>query len=292
MSIRAGVIAVQGDVSEHARAIERAAAAHGKEADVVEIRTAGHVPDCDVLLLPGGESTTISESLLTFFDINSQLGTNYGPGDNVLTGFQVGQDLNPNEPPEPVIEDQLAEEIAIIPEVPEVTVSNLSLAGQGSDATLVAGTHDVTVEMTHVGGGAGDVQVNLTIGEATQTRTVSIAVDETLTVTFENATSGLEPGYYDVAASALGGAVTGDLLLSVDANGDGQPATDTSGDNLLNNVDGDDAFDIFDVQTFFTNFNSDAVQASPALFNFNGDDPPVVTIFDVQALFTQLAAES
>ncbi|MFC6862774.1 pyridoxal 5'-phosphate synthase glutaminase subunit PdxT [Halomicroarcula sp. GCM10025817] len=60
MTIRAGVLAVQGDVSEHAAAIERAAAAHGDDADVVEIRTAGLVPDCDVLLLPGGESTTIS----------------------------------------------------------------------------------------------------------------------------------------------------------------------------------------------------------------------------------------
>jgi 5'-phosphate synthase pdxT subunit len=61
--IHAGVIAVQGDVSEHARAIERAAAAHGEAATVHEIRHAGVVPDCDVLLLPGGESTTISRLL-------------------------------------------------------------------------------------------------------------------------------------------------------------------------------------------------------------------------------------
>ncbi|MFC7249365.1 pyridoxal 5'-phosphate synthase glutaminase subunit PdxT [Halomicroarcula sp. GCM10025324] len=60
MTIRAGVLAVQGDVSEHAAAIERAAEAHGEDAEVVEIRTSGLVPDCDVLLLPGGESTTIS----------------------------------------------------------------------------------------------------------------------------------------------------------------------------------------------------------------------------------------
>jgi len=60
MTVRAGVVAVQGDVSEHARAIERAAQAHGQEADVIEIRDAGLVPDCDVLLVPGGESTTIS----------------------------------------------------------------------------------------------------------------------------------------------------------------------------------------------------------------------------------------
>ncbi len=60
MTLRAGVLAVQGDVSEHARAIERAADAHGETADVVEIRESGLVPDCDALLMPGGESTTIS----------------------------------------------------------------------------------------------------------------------------------------------------------------------------------------------------------------------------------------
>ena len=63
MTLVAGVIAVQGDVAEHAAAIRRAAAAHGEEATVREIRTAGVVPECDVLLLPGGESTAISRLL-------------------------------------------------------------------------------------------------------------------------------------------------------------------------------------------------------------------------------------
>jgi 5'-phosphate synthase pdxT subunit len=63
MTLTAGVVAVQGDVSEHARAIERAAEAHGERAEVVEIRRSGLVPDCDALLLPGGESTTISRLL-------------------------------------------------------------------------------------------------------------------------------------------------------------------------------------------------------------------------------------
>jgi 5'-phosphate synthase pdxT subunit len=61
--MKAGVIAVQGDVSEHADAVCRAAASHGVDAEVVEIRDAGVVPDCDVLLMPGGESTTISRLL-------------------------------------------------------------------------------------------------------------------------------------------------------------------------------------------------------------------------------------
>ena len=60
MTLRAGVVAVQGDVSEHARAIDRAAKAHEETTKIVEIRESGLVPDCDVLLLPGGESTTIS----------------------------------------------------------------------------------------------------------------------------------------------------------------------------------------------------------------------------------------
>ena len=63
MTLRAGIVAVQGDVSEHATAIDRAATAHGYEVEVVEIRQSGLVPDCDLLLVPGGESTTISRLL-------------------------------------------------------------------------------------------------------------------------------------------------------------------------------------------------------------------------------------
>ncbi|WP_372911996.1 pyridoxal 5'-phosphate synthase glutaminase subunit PdxT [Salinigranum sp.] len=81
--IHAGVIAVQGDVSEHARAIERAAAAHGEEATVHEIRHAGVVPDCDVLLLPGGESTTISR-LLQQEGITSEVQDHVAAGKPVL----------------------------------------------------------------------------------------------------------------------------------------------------------------------------------------------------------------
>ncbi|WP_049971788.1 pyridoxal 5'-phosphate synthase glutaminase subunit PdxT [Haladaptatus cibarius] len=63
MSLNAGVIAVQGDVSEHADAIRQAATAHGETADVTEIRQSGIVPDCDLLCMPGGESTAISRLL-------------------------------------------------------------------------------------------------------------------------------------------------------------------------------------------------------------------------------------
>ena len=58
--LTAGVVAVQGDVAEHAAAIRRAAGRHGESVAVETVRTAGTVPDCDLLLVPGGESTTIS----------------------------------------------------------------------------------------------------------------------------------------------------------------------------------------------------------------------------------------
>ena len=60
MSVTAGVIAVQGDVSEHAEAVVRAGERHGLAVEIHTIRKRGTVPECDVLLIPGGESTTIS----------------------------------------------------------------------------------------------------------------------------------------------------------------------------------------------------------------------------------------
>jgi pyridoxal phosphate synthase yaaE subunit len=63
--MKTGVIGVQGDVSEHAAAIRRVADARGVDTEVTAIRESGVVPDCDVLLMPGGESTTISRLLAT-----------------------------------------------------------------------------------------------------------------------------------------------------------------------------------------------------------------------------------
>jgi len=55
-----GVIALQGDVSEHVLAMQRALQGRG---EVLEVRKAGQVAQCDGLVLPGGESTTICRQL-------------------------------------------------------------------------------------------------------------------------------------------------------------------------------------------------------------------------------------
>ena len=49
-----GVVALQGDVEEHARTLAELGA------DAVEVRLPEHLSDVDGLILPGGESTTIS----------------------------------------------------------------------------------------------------------------------------------------------------------------------------------------------------------------------------------------
>jgi len=56
-----GVLAIQGDVSEHVNAVKRAA--EGSTYEIVKIKHKGAVSECDALILPGGESTTISNLL-------------------------------------------------------------------------------------------------------------------------------------------------------------------------------------------------------------------------------------
>lgn len=56
--LRIGVLGLQGDVSEHVRAMQRALDGRG---EVALVRSAGIIPDCDGLAIPGGESTTLSK---------------------------------------------------------------------------------------------------------------------------------------------------------------------------------------------------------------------------------------
>lgn len=55
-----GVLALQGDVSEHIGAFKRAAAKLRVSAEVTPVREADQIPDLAALVIPGGESTTIS----------------------------------------------------------------------------------------------------------------------------------------------------------------------------------------------------------------------------------------
>ncbi len=62
MDARIGVLALQGNVSEHIDAfllaLERTG--HGPTAEVFEVRSPADLAECNALAIPGGESTTIS----------------------------------------------------------------------------------------------------------------------------------------------------------------------------------------------------------------------------------------
>ncbi|MCX9024543.1 MAG: pyridoxal 5'-phosphate synthase glutaminase subunit PdxT [Candidatus Methanoperedens sp.] len=57
--MRIGVIAIQGNVEEHVEALKRALRQAKLDAEIVKIKHKGIVPECDALILPGGESTTL-----------------------------------------------------------------------------------------------------------------------------------------------------------------------------------------------------------------------------------------
>ncbi len=58
--MKVGVLALQGDVPEHLRALGRVV----RETEVVPVRTPEELEQVDALFLPGGESTTIARLLL------------------------------------------------------------------------------------------------------------------------------------------------------------------------------------------------------------------------------------
>ncbi len=63
MKLGVGVLAVQGAVSEHLEHLRRAAERRGIEVELIPVRTPADLARVHGLVLPGGESTTISRLL-------------------------------------------------------------------------------------------------------------------------------------------------------------------------------------------------------------------------------------
>ncbi len=63
MRLGVGVLAVQGAVSEHLDALQRAAERRSVDIDAIAVRTPADLARVQGLVLPGGESTTISRLL-------------------------------------------------------------------------------------------------------------------------------------------------------------------------------------------------------------------------------------
>jgi PKD repeat protein len=114
------------------------------------------------------------------------------------------------------------------------------------------------------------------------------ATGETVTRTYD------QPGEYDVTLTvtdAEGQSDTAAKTLTVRPDGPpalpGQdnPPRDLDGDGRFEDVTGEGEFSVSDVQVFFEHYQSDVVQNNATFFNFAEDDPPDVSIGDVQALF-------
>ncbi|MDO9537192.1 MAG: pyridoxal 5'-phosphate synthase glutaminase subunit PdxT [Thermoplasmata archaeon] len=61
-----GVLALQGDVSEHIAALESAMKRLGLDGKVIPVRRTSELANASALLMPGGESTTIAKQLQRF----------------------------------------------------------------------------------------------------------------------------------------------------------------------------------------------------------------------------------
>lgn len=64
--MKVGVVSVQGAVSEHLEIVSRTIAEIGEKGKVIQVRRSEEVEGVDALILPGGESTTISKLLVKF----------------------------------------------------------------------------------------------------------------------------------------------------------------------------------------------------------------------------------
>jgi pyridoxal 5'-phosphate synthase pdxT subunit len=66
VEMHVGVISVQGAAPEHVKASTKAMSQLGIDGSVVMVRRVAELERCDCLILPGGESTTISKLLARF----------------------------------------------------------------------------------------------------------------------------------------------------------------------------------------------------------------------------------
>ena len=94
-----GVLALQGDVLEHLRALRRVGAR------ALQVKTAAQLAEVDALVLPGGESTTIGK-LLARFELLAPLQTLIADGMPVLgtcAGMILLSDELDQDEPQPLV---------------------------------------------------------------------------------------------------------------------------------------------------------------------------------------------
>jgi hypothetical protein len=153
----------------------------------------------------------------------------------------------------------------------------------GVNATAVAGTATVTVDLAAAGNVTAGVPLRVSVdGETVTERTAVVAGGAERTVTLDAAVGDADR----LTVAAPGSTATGSIeTLAPDVNGDGRAATDPDGDGLLEDVDGSGGFSIVDVAVLLERFDDAPVRDNPALFDFDGSGS--VDIVDVAELLAE-----
>ena len=129
---------------------------------------------------------------------------------------------------------------------------DLSIAGQGAEATITEGTSEgLGVEVENVGDAPGSFDVTLAIGDTlgVTENTDELAAGETETVTFPDVTGGLVADGYTVDVSTANDTVTGTLEIQTDeqeddsVDDDQERDSDDEGDEDEQESDGEDGGD-------------------------------------------------
>lgn len=104
--MKIGVIAIQGDVEEHVRALEKTLAeigeGKGERGEVVKIKHCEIIGSCDAIVIPGGESTAIGR-LMEREGILSEIKTAVAENGMPIMGTCAGMILVAKEGDEEVV---------------------------------------------------------------------------------------------------------------------------------------------------------------------------------------------
>lgn len=152
-----------------------------------------------------------------------------------------------------------------------------------SEPTITAGT-ETSVTVTVTDSGTGDPIEGATVEISDLQQSATTDANGTVSLSVNTSIAGVYPidvtanGYEDVSTTLT---VTPEDAAPV-VVGD-TPAQDPDRDGTFEDVNGDGAFDIVDINAIFQNRNSDVVQNNSATFDFNGDGE--FNIVDVNALF-------
>ncbi len=90
--MKVGVLAIQGDVSEHAVSARKGMEEFGLSGEVTLVKRANEIDSLDYLIIPGGESTTISR-LMSRWGIRDKILERYEDGSLAVIGTCAGSIL-------------------------------------------------------------------------------------------------------------------------------------------------------------------------------------------------------